>query len=304
MERKQNISGKRRLSEEEILERKRRLRQMERSVQETEAFGGKRAAFRTSGRRSARPELGERQSFEEAYKELENKKTDREPDSFEPDEEEDFSRRRKNAQQTKTSRKQGKPLLQKKRLSLGWTQKNRKPSSINQKDKRTQQPQNGMAVIRSFLVRLAMLVVLLAVLFGVVFGITPMANADMQPSICAGDLMLYYRLEKDLNSDDVVVFKKDGETYTGRIVAKGGDTVEITSDSELKVNGSIVVENEIYYSTPQYDTDVQYPISLEEKEYFILCDSREGAKDSRYFGPVTQKEIKGKVITIIRRSGI
>ena len=240
---------------------------MERSVQETEAFGGKRAAFRTSGRRSARPELGERQSFEEAYKELENRKPDREPDRFEPDEE-DFSRR-KNVQQEKTSRKQGKPLLQKKRLSPGRTQRNRKPSSINQKDKRTQQPQNGMAVIRSFLVRLAMLAVLLVVLFGVVFGITPMANADMQPSICAGDLMLYYRLEKDLNSDDVVVFKKDGETYTGRIVAKGGDTVEITSDSELKVNGSIVVENEIYYSTPQYDTDVRYPISLGEKEYFI-----------------------------------
>lgn len=302
MERKQNTSGKRQLSEEEILERKRRLRQMERSVQETEAFDRQREAFRTSGRRSARPELGERRSFEEAYKELENRKPDREPDRFEPDEE-DFSRR-KNVQQEKTSRKQGKPLLQKKRLSLGWTQKNRKPSSINQKDKRTQQPQNGMAVIRSFLVRLAMLAVLLVVLFGVVFGITPMANADMQPSICAGDLMLYYRLEKDLNSDDVVVFKKDGETYTGRIVAKGGDTVEITSDSELKVNGSIVVENEIYYSTPQYDTDVRYPISLGEKEYFILCDSREGAKDSRYFGPVTQKEIKGKVITIIRRSGI
>lgn len=277
---------------------------MERSVQETEDSERKSAASRASVKRSARPELGERRSFEETYKELENRKPDREPDNFEPDEEEDFSRRRKNVQQEKTSRKQGKPLLQKKRLSPGRTQKNRKPSSINQKDKRTQQPEDGMAVIRSFLVRLAMLAVLLVVLFGVVFGITPMANADMQPSICAGDLMLYYRLEKDLNSDDVVVFKKDGETYTGRIVAKGGDTVEITSDSELKVNGSIVVENEIYYSTPQYDTDIQYPISLGEKEYFILCDSREGAKDSRYFGPVTQKEIKGKVITIIRRSGI
>lgn len=116
--------------------------------------------------------------------------------------------------------------------------------------------------------------------------------------------MLYYRLEKDLNSDDVVVFKKDGKTYTGRIVAKGGDSVEITGESELKVNGSIVVENEIYFSTPLYDTDVQYPVTLGDNEYFILCDSREGAKDSRYFGAVTEKEIKGKVITIIRRSGI
>ena len=43
------------------------------------------------------------------------KKTDREPDSFEPDEEEDFSRRRKNAQQTKTSRKQGKTTFTEKK---------------------------------------------------------------------------------------------------------------------------------------------------------------------------------------------
>ena len=162
----------------------------------------------------------------------------------------------------------------------------------------------GREIIQSFLIRLVTFVVLVWVLFGVVFGITPMANADMQPAISAGDLMLYYRMERKLNSDDVVVFKVDGKQYTGRIVAKSGDTVEITSDSQLKVNGSIVVENDIFYSTPQYDTDVTYPLTLGEGEYFILCDSREGAKDSRYFGAVSKKEIKGKVITIIRRSGI
>ena len=162
----------------------------------------------------------------------------------------------------------------------------------------------GREIIQSFLIRLVTFVVLLWVLFGVIFGITPMANADMQPAISAGDLMLYYRMERKLNSDDVVVFKVDGKQYTGRIVAKNGDTVEITSDSQLKVNGSIVVENDIFYSTPQYDTDVTYPLTLGDGEYFILCDSREGAKDSRYFGAVSKKEIKGKVITIIRRSGI
>ena len=46
------------------------------------------------------------------------------------------------------------------------------------------------------------------------------------------------------------------------------------------------------------------PLTLADDEYFILCDYREGAKDSRYFGPICGNEIKGKVITLIRRSGI
>lgn len=92
--------------------------------------------------------------------------------------------------------------------------------------------------------------------------------------------------------------------HTGRIVAQGGDTVEITDNAELKVNDSIVAENDIYFSTPRYDSDVSYPLILEEDQYFVLCDYREGARDSRYYGAVDRKEIRGKVITVIRRSGI
>ncbi len=142
------------------------------------------------------------------------------------------------------------------------------------------------------------------VLFGFVFGIAPMANADMEPSIHAGDVMLYYRLEKTFHIGDAVMVKKDGSEYTARIVAQGGDTVEITAQSELKVNGSIVVENDIFYTTPKYETDITYPLTLDDNEYFLLCDYREGAKDSRYFGPVGRREIKGKIITVLRRSGI
>lgn len=155
-----------------------------------------------------------------------------------------------------------------------------------------------------FLTRLLAMVILLFVLFGIVFGITPMKNNDMLPRISSGDLMLYYRLEKSYISQDVIVFKKDGEQYVGRIVARSGDSVEITEDSELKVNNSIVLENDIYYRTPQYADGISYPVTLEENQYFVLCDYREGAKDSRYFGPVNADEIKGKVITVIRRSGL
>lgn len=158
--------------------------------------------------------------------------------------------------------------------------------------------------VKSFFLRLCILLIFLWIVFGKLFGILPMHNADMSPRISAGDLMLFFRLENRIHNDDVVVLKKDETTYTGRIVARGGDTVEITEDSELKVNGSIVIENDIYYKTPKYEDYVSYPLTLAEDEYFVLCDYREGAKDSRYFGAVRDREILGKVITVIRRSGI
>ena len=154
----------------------------------------------------------------------------------------------------------------------------------------------------SFFMRLAFLVVLLWILFGMVFGLAVMRDDDMSPRISAGDLMLFYRLEDTLRAEDVIIFEKEGRQYTGRIVAVGGDTVEVTEDARLMINGSYVAESNIYYSTPRYESEVAYPVTLGEGQVFVLCDYREGARDSRYFGPVEKTEIQGKVITVIRRS--
>ena len=64
-----------------------------------------------------------------------------------------------------------------------------------------------------FFTRLLMLAVMLAVLFGVIFGMTSAKNQDMSPKICAGDLLLYYRLERKYSDRDVVVFKKEDIVY-------------------------------------------------------------------------------------------
>ena len=154
----------------------------------------------------------------------------------------------------------------------------------------------------SFFMRLAFLVVLLWILFGMVFGLAVMRDDDMSPRISAGDLMLFYRLEDTLRAEDVIIFEKEGRQYTGRIVAVGGDTVEVTEDARLMINGSYVAESNIYYSTPRYESEVAYPVTLGEGQVFVLCDYHEGARDSRYFGPVEKTEIQGKVITVIRRS--
>ena len=143
--------------------------------------------------------------------------------------------------------------------------------------------------VTSFLQRLVIMVLMLWVLFGFVFGLTPMPNGDMSPT---------------WHTQDIAVLEKDGTQYVARIVAQPGDTVEITKEATLKINDSVVLENDIYYSTPRYDDNVTYPVTLADDEYFVLCDYREGAKDSRYYGPVRRSELKGKVITVLRRSNL
>ena len=140
----------------------------------------------------------------------------------------------------------------------------------------------------------ALIIVLVVwIAFGFVFGIMLAPNKDMYPNINAGDMLLYYRLERDILSQDVIVFKKNKTTYIGRVIAREGDTVEITN--------SIVAESNVFFSTSKYEGFQEYPVTLKKDEFFVLADMREHGEDSRYFGPVKRSEVKGKVITLLRR---
>lgn len=158
--------------------------------------------------------------------------------------------------------------------------------------------------LRYFLLRLAGLLLLIYLTFGWILGITIARNNDMSPRISAGDLVLYYRLEKHPKVGDIAVYSKDKSICIHRVFATGGEEVEITQGNGLRRNGHLVLEPDIFYKTPRYEGDVEYPLKLEENEYFMLGDFREGAKDSRYSGPAEQEEIKGKVITILRRTNL
>ena len=74
---------------------------------------------------------------------------------------------------------------------------------------------------RWFLIRLLILIGILYLLFGVMFGITTVKNEDMSPRMSAGDLVLYYRLDKHPVAGDVIVYKKDGQQYVDGLSRKG-----------------------------------------------------------------------------------
>ena len=88
------------------------------------------------------------------------------------------------------------------------------------------------------------------------------------------------------------------------MVAAGGDTVEVTADGRLLVNGNAMIESAIFYPTTEYVGFVEYPLTLNQDEVFVLADFRNGGADSRFFGPVKKDEILGVVITVVRRNNL
>ncbi len=161
-----------------------------------------------------------------------------------------------------------------------------------------------MRDVHRALLRALVTVVALYGIFGWVLGVTVTPNDDMYPRIDAGDLLLYYRLDRDVRAQDVVVLRKDGVTRIGRVVAVGGDTVEITGDGALVVNGATMVERNIFSPTPALEGPAAYPLALTPGECFVLCDQRSGGVDSRTYGPVRKAELLGTVITLVRRNSL
>ncbi len=171
------------------------------------------------------------------------------------------------------------------------------------KDTKTKK-RSPMNPIQVFLLNFIIVITVIWLLFGNIVGLINAPNSDMSPNIKAKDLLLYYRLDKKYKAQDVVVLEKNNTTYIGRVVAAGGDTVEISDSEKLIINGNMVSEPDIYTNTPRFEGFVDYPLKLDGNEYFILADARNGAEDSRYYGKVSADEICGEVVAVIRRNSI
>lgn len=92
---------------------------------------------------------------------------------------------------------------------------------------------------------------------------------------------------------EIVVLRTNADApqdYVKRVIALAGETITIKS-GHVYIDGRRLVEPYALGSTfPDFG-----PYRIENDAYFVLGDNRRVSEDSRHFGPVPLKNIKGKI---------
>ncbi len=146
-------------------------------------------------------------------------------------------------------------------------------------------------------------------------------SSSMEPTLLVGDHILVSKFIygiripftdarwphfKEPKTGDVIVFiYPDDRTkdFIKRVIAVGGDTVEVR-DKEVFVNGKELVIPQARTLTkvvmPRYEgpRDNYGPVTVPKDRLFVMGDNRDFSQDSRFWGFVPVKDVKGEAFLI------
>ncbi|MBR7093075.1 MAG: signal peptidase I [Clostridia bacterium] len=139
--------------------------------------------------------------------------------------------------------------------------------------------------------------VCVAILFTFVFRTVSVDGGSMTPTLSNADRLILTHLFYTPRRGDIVVISRletKEEPLIKRVIAVAGDTVQITADGKVYLNGELLEEPYISVKTPAFGaTD---PITIEEGYIFVMGDNRTVSKDSRLLGPIPVSKVMGKAV--------
>lgn len=184
---------------------------------------------------------------------------------------------------------------------------------INPKDKEIPEPQskkNGLSFVKDiydFVEVFVFAVCSVMLVFTFLIRICVVSGPSMENTLYDGEVLLVSNLFYEPDYGDIVIFHQTSESFSKynelivkRVIAKGGDVVDIDFDTwTLTVNGEVVEEDYITLKglyTLRSDHD--YPLTVPEGHLFLMGDNRNHSADSRSddIGFVDERRILGRVV--------
>ena len=145
------------------------------------------------------------------------------------------------------------------------------------------------------------LIVVIICVFRFCIGISFVGGDSMSPTLMDGDFIVYNRMVPEYQRGDIVSIRvASGDYYIKRVIGVGGDVIDI-DEGNVYVNGELQDESWAYGETMEEEGVILYPYTVREGSYFVLGDNRTASKDSRAFGEVSQRQIRGKVFFQVGR---
>jgi signal peptidase I len=132
---------------------------------------------------------------------------------------------------------------------------------------------------------------------------------SMQPTILIGDYILvnkyvYYFTEP--RPGDIILFphpKASNRDFIKRLIATEGDLVEIR-DKQVYINEKKLQESYVIHNDPMIipqkirPRDNFGPITVPPNSIFVLGDNRDNSFDSRHWGFLDKRKVKGKASSV------
>ena len=180
---------------------------------------------------------------------------------------------------------------------VGYTRKKRSPKEKEEKERQNMELYDWVQCVVTALVA----GILIFVFVGRVVGID---GWSMYPTLFHGDKVITSNLFYTPQQGDVVVFQTDtygDESLVKRIIATGGQTVDIDFISGIVYVDGVALEEDYTAELTYIQEDFDGPVSVPEGYIFVLGDNRNASLDSRNnrVGLVPESCIIGKAYLII-----
>ncbi|GAB7388119.1 signal peptidase I [Bacillaceae bacterium] len=150
---------------------------------------------------------------------------------------------------------------------------------------------------------LAIAIVLAFIIRTFLFAPFVVDGTSMMPTLHDGERLIVNKLIYLLGEPErgnIIVFKAtEDRDYIKRVIAVGGETVEM-KDDQLYINGKPVDEPYLEEYKKQAHAEGRLltndfgPVKVPEGEIFVMGDNRENSKDSRVIGTIPLEKVIGR----------
>lgn len=170
------------------------------------------------------------------------------------------------------------------------------PEAITAELERIRDKKNYKQILKSTFFALLSLVSAVVLISTLVLPVFQVHGDTMQPTLQDGQLIVSLRNPK-VRAGDIIAFYYNNKILIKRVIAVGGDVVDIDGHGMVTVNDQVLQEPA--FVQPDYgDCNISLPYEVPQSKVFVMGDNRRTSLDSRHteVGSVAQEQIIGKVI--------
>lgn len=155
-----------------------------------------------------------------------------------------------------------------------------------------------------FWIRGLLLIIVLAALIGIVISfvwapVLRISGDSMAPTLTDGEIVVAYA-DEAVERGDIIAFYYNNKLLVKRVIAVGGDEINVDLLGNVTVNGERLEENYVS-NRAQGECDVDMPYHVPNGFVFVMGDRRSDSLDSRSsaIGCVAKEQILGRVVAQI-----